>query len=119
MISALRPTLLRLRSVRAYADARTVAWPVCWRCAIVLLLVLNLSVFVLIQRTAAFNDRSTQAQQVRLVSREVLTRLVDAETGQRGFLLTARPSTCRSYDEAIAAPAGPVAGTGGPDGRRS
>ncbi|MDP1777347.1 MAG: CHASE3 domain-containing protein [Brevundimonas sp.] len=69
--------------------------------AIVLMLVLNLAVYVLIQRTVAFNDTVEEAQQVRLVSREVLTRLVDAETGQRGFLLTARPEYLSIHDEAI------------------
>ncbi|MDP1913633.1 sensor histidine kinase [Brevundimonas sp.] len=69
--------------------------------AIALMLVLNLAVFVLIQRTVAFNDTVEEAEQVRLVSREVLTRLVDAETGQRGFLLTARPGYLSIHDEAI------------------
>ncbi len=69
--------------------------------AIVLMLALNLSVFVLIQRTVAFNDTVEEAQQVRLVSREVLTRLVDAETGQRGFMLTGRPEYLSIHNEAI------------------
>lgn len=59
--------------------------------AILLMLGLNLAVYVLIQRSVAFNDTVEQAQQTRLISRAVLSRLTEAETGQRGFLLTDRP----------------------------
>ena len=69
--------------------------------AILLMLALNLSVFVLIQRTSDFNDTVEEAQQIRLTSRELLTRLVDAETGQRGFLLTARSEYLSIHDRAI------------------
>ena len=99
MISALRPTLLALaRFVRTPTLGRRVAGLMVL--AIVLMLVLNLSVLVLIQRTVAFNDTVDEAQQVRLVSREVLTRLVDAETGQRGFLLTERLEYLSIHEEA-------------------
>ena len=100
MISALRPTLLAFSQfVRTPTLGRRVAGLLAL--AIVLMLVLNLAVFVLIQRTLAFNDTVEEAQQVRLVSREILTRLVDAETGQRGFLLTTRPEYLSIHDEAI------------------
>ncbi len=100
MISALRPTLLAFSHfVRTPTLGRRVAGLLAL--AIVLMLVLNLSVFILIQRTVAFNDTVEEAQQVRLVSREVLTRLVDAETGQRGFLLTTLPEYLSVHDEAI------------------
>ena len=99
MISALRPTLLAFsRFVRTPTLGRRVAGLMAL--AIVLMLVLNVSVLVLFQRTVAFNDTVEEAQQVRLVSRELLTRLVDAETGQRGFLLTSRPEYLSIYDEA-------------------
>ena len=100
MISALRPTLLAFSHfVRTPTLGRRVAGLLAL--ALVLMLVLNLSVFVLIHRTVAFNDTVEEAQQVRLVSREVLTRLVDAETGQRGFLLTTLPEYLSVHDEAI------------------
>ncbi len=100
MILALRPTLLAFSQfVRTPTLGRRVAGLLAL--AIVLLLVLNLAVFFLIQRTVAFNDTVEEAQQVRLVSREVLTRLVDAETGQRGFLLTARSEYLAVHDDAI------------------
>jgi signal transduction histidine kinase len=102
MISALRPTLLAFgQFVRTPTLGRRVAGMLAL--AIVLMLGLNLAVYVLIQRTVAFNDTVEQAQQTRLVSREVLTRLIDAETGQRGFLLTERPEYLTVHTDAIQA----------------
>jgi signal transduction histidine kinase len=96
---ALRPTLLAFSHfVRTPTLGRRVAGLLAL--AIMLLLVLNLSVFVLIHRTVSFNDTVEEAQQVRLVSREVLTRLVDAETGQRGFLLMSMPEYLSIHEEA-------------------
>ena len=100
MIPAFRPTLLAFsRFVRTPTLGRRVAGLLAL--AIILLLTLNLAVYFLIQRTVAFNDTVDETQQVRLVSREVLTRLVDAETGQRGFLLTARSEYLTFHDDAI------------------
>ncbi len=97
---AFQPTLQAFsRFVRTPTLGRRVAGLLAL--AIVLLLVLNLAVFFLIQRTVAFNKTVEEAQQVRLISREVLTRLVDAETGQRGFLLTARAEYLNIHKEAI------------------
>jgi len=100
MILAFRPTLLAFsRFVRTPTLGRRVAGLLAL--AIILMLVLNLSVFVLIHRTVSFNDTVEEAQQVRLISRELLTRLVDAETGQRGYLLTTLPEYLSVHDEAI------------------
>ena len=100
MISDLRPTLLAFAQfVRTPTLGRRVA--ALLALAMVLMLVLNLAVFVLIQRTVAFNTSVDEVQQVRLLSREVLTRLVDAETGQRGFLLTARPEYLSVHEGAV------------------
>lgn len=100
MISALRPTLLAfIQFVRTPTLGRRVAGMLA--IAIVLLLVINLAVFVLIQRTAGFNQTVEEAQQVRLVSREVMTRLVDAETSHRGFLLTAQPEYLTFHSGAV------------------
>jgi signal transduction histidine kinase len=102
MISALRSTLPALAQfVRTPALGRRVAGLLAL--AIVLLLAVNLAVFVLIKRTADFNDTVEEAQAVRLLSRELLTRLVDAETGQRGFLLTARPEYLSIHTDAVRA----------------
>ncbi|MDQ3125149.1 MAG: CHASE3 domain-containing protein [Pseudomonadota bacterium] len=102
MISALRPTLLAFSQfVRTPTLGRRVAGMLAL--ALVLMLALNLAVFVLIQRTLDFNDTVEEAQQVRLVSREVLTRVVDAETGQRGFLLTASSEYLSIHGDAVRA----------------
>jgi signal transduction histidine kinase len=100
MISAFRPTLLAfVQFVRTPTLGRRVAGMLA--IAIALLLAVNLAVFVLIQRTAGFNRTVAEAHQVRVVSREVLTRLVDAETSHRGFLLTARPDYLTLYSGAV------------------
>jgi len=100
MISALRPALKEFgRFLRKPTLGLRVAAMLAL--AFLLMLALNLAVYILIQRTAAINETVEEAQQVRLLSREILTRLVDAETGQRSFLLTARPDFLAIHDEAI------------------
>ena len=58
--------------------------------AILLLLIVNVTTFVMIQRTAAFNDQEADLQATRRFARTVKIELLNAETGQRGFLLTGR-----------------------------
>ena len=70
--------------------------------AIVLLLLVNLTTFLMIRRTAAFNDDVGRSFEVRLLARDVLVLSVNAETGQRGFLLTGRPEYLTIKDQAIA-----------------
>ena len=67
--------------------------------AIVLLLSVNITTFVMIQRTAAFNDRIEQTQDIRRTARSLLIAVIDAETGQRGFLLTGQASFLAPYRE--------------------
>jgi len=71
--------------------------------AILLLLAVNAATFVMIQRTSAYNDTVDHSQQVRLAAKDVLSLLIDAETGQRGFMLTARPEYLKVHDRAVAA----------------
>jgi signal transduction histidine kinase len=68
--------------------------------AIALLLLVNLSTYVLIQRTAAFNDRVDTLQSTRRAARTVLIAMIDAETGQRGYLLTGLPQFLEPYSAA-------------------
>ena len=68
--------------------------------ALLLLLAVNAATFVMIQRTAAFNDQVERSQQVRRAAGAVLQALVDAETGQRGFLLTGRAEFLDPYSRA-------------------
>ena len=70
--------------------------------AIVLLLAVNAATFVMIQRTVAYNDTVDHGQQVRMAAKEVLSLLVDAETGQRGFMLSGRPEYLNVHDRAMA-----------------
>ena len=65
--------------------------------AIALLLLVNAATFVMIQRTAAFNDQVERSQHVRQAAGALLLSLVDAETGQRGFLLSGRPELLDPY----------------------
>ncbi|WP_439471609.1 sensor histidine kinase [Brevundimonas sp.] len=68
--------------------------------AILLLLGSNVATFVMIQRTADFNEEVTAAQQMRRQTRTVLIRLIDTETGQRGYLLTGNPEYLQINQEA-------------------
>jgi signal transduction histidine kinase len=65
--------------------------------AILLLLAVNLLTFFMIARTTAFNDEVEHSQQVRRSARGVLISLLNAETGQRGFLLSGSVSTLQPY----------------------
>jgi signal transduction histidine kinase len=69
--------------------------------AIVLLLIVNLATFFMIRRTAEFNNTVEQTQAIRLTGKDLLTLLVDAETGQRGFLLTGRPEYLQVHTQAM------------------
>ncbi|MFE9083072.1 sensor histidine kinase [Brevundimonas sp. NPDC003935] len=70
--------------------------------AILLLLAVNAATFVMIRRTSAYNDTVDHSQQVRLASKDVLSLLADAETGQRGFMLTARAEYLGVHNRAVA-----------------
>lgn len=69
--------------------------------AIVLLLVANTATFLMMRQTATFNRHVEDGQAVRMAAQRLLTRLVDAETGQRGFMLTGRRDFLAVHDEAI------------------
>ncbi|WP_298158404.1 CHASE3 domain-containing protein [Brevundimonas sp.] len=71
--------------------------------AIALLLLVNLSTFVLIQRTAAFNEQVDATWQLRRSARTVLLNIKDAETAQRGYLLTGQTSFLLTYDQSAEA----------------
>ncbi|WP_309630076.1 CHASE3 domain-containing protein [Brevundimonas sp.] len=71
--------------------------------AIALLLLVNLSTLVLIQRTAAFNEQVDATWQVRRAARSVLLNIKDAEAAQRGYLLTGQTSFLLTYDQSAQA----------------
>jgi len=74
--------------------------------ALALLLLVNASTFVLIRRTADFNNQVDATWQVRRAARGVLLNVQEAETAQRGFLLTGQPRFLVSYEDARAASPG-------------
>jgi len=71
--------------------------------AITLLLLVNISTFVLIQRTASFNNEVDATWQLRRAARGVLLNIKDAETAQRGYLLTGQTSFLLTYDQSAEA----------------
>ncbi|HZW15343.1 MAG TPA: CHASE3 domain-containing protein [Brevundimonas sp.] len=104
MFPDLRPSLpALLQFARTPSIGRTIVSLLAG--AIALLLLVNVATFVMIQRTAAFNDQVERSQQVRQAAGALLLSLVDAETGQRGFLLSGRPELLDPYIRAeVAAP---------------
>lgn len=70
--------------------------------ALLLLLAVNTATLVMIQRTSNYNDTVDHSQQVRLAANDMLMLMTDAETGQRGFMLTARSEYLGVHDNAVA-----------------
>ena len=70
--------------------------------AIVLLLVVNLLTFIMIRRTVAFNEEVTRSHDARMAAKDVLLLAIDAETGQRGFILTGRAEYLEPYNASVA-----------------
>jgi two-component sensor histidine kinase len=99
MFPALRPSLpALLRFARTPSIGRSIVALLAG--VLLLLLAVNLTTLVMIQRTAAFNDQVERSQQVRRAARDLLLSLVDAETGQRGFLLSGSPEFLVPYNRA-------------------
>lgn len=99
MFSAVRPSLpALLRFARTPSIGRSIVALLAG--AILLLLAANVTTFVMIQRTAALNEQVERSQQVRRTAGELLLSLVDAETGQRGFLLSGDPEFLAPYNRA-------------------
>ncbi len=67
---------------------------------LVLLLLVNVSTFALIRHTAAINAEIHRNWEVRRLTRTVLLTVQQAETAQRGFLLTGQPGLVASHNEA-------------------
>ena len=96
MIPALRPTLLAFgRFLRTPSLSRSVVMLLTG--ALILLLIVNIGVFVMLQRTSDFNDNVERGQRIRLAAIEVMTLSIDAETGQRGYLLTGQLEYLEPY----------------------
>ena len=68
--------------------------------ALLLLLVVNASTFLMIQRTAGLNAEVDTTWQVRRSARDLILNVEGAETAQRGFLLTGQSGFAGAYEEA-------------------
>lgn len=68
--------------------------------ALLLLLVVNASTFLMIQRTATLNEQVDNSWVVRRSGRTLLISLQQAESAQRGFLLTGQASFLADYQQA-------------------
>lgn len=90
-----------LRFVRTPSLGRTVA--ALLTAAFVLLLGANVLTFAMVRQTTALQAAVEHTQEVRLTAQRVLTLTVDAETGQRGYLLAGRPQYLAIYNEALEA----------------
>lgn len=68
--------------------------------AIFLLLVVNASTFLMIQRTATLNEQVDSSWLVRRAGRILLISIQQAESAQRGFILTGQASFLADYQAA-------------------
>jgi signal transduction histidine kinase len=71
--------------------------------ALILLLLVNVSTFVMITRTASYNAQVDAAWQMRRAARSVTLAVQGAETAQRGFLLTGQPGFLTTFEKQKAA----------------
>jgi signal transduction histidine kinase len=96
------PILGRLRSILEFAHSSAFGRSVVTLLAgiFLLLLTVNISGLLLIRHTAAINAEVDRTWQVRRMNRTVLLQVQDAETAQRGFLLTGQPGLAVRHDVA-------------------
>jgi len=78
--------------------ARAVGGPLAL--AFILLLGVNAATISMNSLTISHNDKVSRSEQIRLVGKELMIQLADAETGQRGFMLTANPAYLDVFDQA-------------------
>jgi signal transduction histidine kinase len=70
--------------------------------AFMLLLVVNVSTFVMIERTAALNAQVDTTWQMRRAARNLILNIQGAETSHRGFLLTGQSVFSADFEDAKA-----------------
>ncbi len=71
--------------------------------AFLALLATNVTTFLMIRRTADLNDQIERTHEIRDVVGQLQAAALDAEAGQRGFLLTGRVAYLSTHDKAVAA----------------
>jgi signal transduction histidine kinase len=100
-MNAPRPSSSLLEFLRTPTLSRTIVGLL--TAAIAVLLLVNMATFMMIRRTEAFNQRVEHTLEVRLTAQRIMTLMVDAETAQRGYILTGREDYSASFDQAAAA----------------
>lgn len=69
--------------------------------ALTLLLAVNIASYVMIHRTSTSTQVASNSKYIQLDGMELVSLLTDAETGQRGFMLTAEPAYLAVYTNAL------------------
>jgi signal transduction histidine kinase len=69
--------------------------------ALILLLAVNAATISMTRLTVSHNEKVSRSEEIRLVGKDLMIQLVNAETGQRGFMLTANPAYLEVYHQAI------------------
>ena len=69
--------------------------------AFVLLLVTNIATFYMLRQTAAYTAIENHGHRTQIAGWQLVSLLTDAETGQRGFMLTANPAYLQVYNNAL------------------
>lgn len=69
--------------------------------AFVLMLVTNIGILYMVRQTSAYTEIELKGHQTQIEGWRLISLLTDAETGQRGFMLTARPDYLHVYDNAL------------------
>jgi signal transduction histidine kinase len=77
--------------------------------ALLCLLVINIVTFAMIRQTADYSRQTVNAMSSRVISEQIMTLFVDAETGHRGFLLTQESQYLIVHDRAMEALPGALA----------
>src|SRR5690606_18441237 len=69
--------------------------------ALVVLTAAQISTVVMSRRAAEFHQIVDHSEEIRLRARDVLNLLIDAETGQRGYILTGRADHLAVHHQAV------------------
>lgn len=66
-----------------------------------LVLVANIATFYMLRQTDAYSAIENHGHKTQITGWQLVSLLTDAETGQRGFMLTANPEYLQVYDNAL------------------
>ncbi|WP_297802025.1 CHASE3 domain-containing protein [uncultured Brevundimonas sp.] len=69
--------------------------------AFVLLAITNIATFYMLHQTSEYTKAEVRSHQTQIAGWKLISLLTDAETGQRGFMLTANPEYLEVYNKAL------------------